>query len=191
MEPRDVLLESLDLVEPLVRLGKGGSGDRLNPNENAETARLRSQREHLLVFREKHVGLHEELLPIGDHRREKLLRERLVGRQVVVQKRDEPIPRPLNVGDDVFDGPGPESQAADVTGGAERTGMGAAPRRLDWIEWKIPGGIEQIQPGRFQPGQVDRSVSLVEPPHPSSRGIGYYPRPHFVSLTHHHRVSVL
>lgn len=33
------------------------------------------------------MGLHEEVLPIGDHRREKTFRERLVGPEVVVQER--------------------------------------------------------------------------------------------------------
>ena len=109
VEPRDVVLETLDLVEPLVCLGQSRHRHGLNPHEDTNTARLGGQGEQLLVFCEKYVGLHEELLPIGDHGREKLLRKGLVGRQVVVQEGNEPVACPLNVGNHVIDRPGPEA----------------------------------------------------------------------------------
>ena len=86
------------------------------------------------------------------HHCEQLLREGLVGCQVVVQEGGEPVAGPIEVGYDMTDRPGPESQAVDVSCGAEGAGMGAAPRRFDGVEREIPGGIEQIQLGRFQPG---------------------------------------
>ena len=49
------------------------------------------------------------------HHCEQLLREGLVGRQVVVQEGDEPVARPLNVGNDVINGPGPESHAVHIS----------------------------------------------------------------------------
>ena len=191
VEPRDVVLETLDPVEPFVRLGKSGCGNRLDSHKDTNTARLGGQGEQLLVFREEDMGLHKELFPKGDHRREKLLRKGLVGRHVVVQEGNEPVARPQDVGDDMADRTGPESQAVDVSCGAKGAGMGAAPRRLDRIEREIPGDIEQIQPGRFQPGQVNRRFPHIDALHPSGHCIGDNPRPHFVSLSHHHRVGML
>jgi len=78
----------------------------------------------------------------------------------------------------------------DVSRGTERAGVRAAPRRLDGIERKIQGSIKEIQPGRFQPGQVDRSIALVDSPHSSSLGIGDNLRPNLVSLTHHDGIGV-
>ena len=76
VEPRDVLPEPLDPVEPLIRLGKGGSGHGLHPNEDSEATRLCGQGEQLLAFCKKHMGLHKELdlVPFGSgrrHRRER------------------------------------------------------------------------------------------------------------------------
>ena len=62
VEPRDVVLEALDPVEALVRLGQGSGGHGLDPHKDAEAARLCGQGEQLFVFREEDVGLHEEFL---------------------------------------------------------------------------------------------------------------------------------
>ena len=67
--------------------------------------------------------------------------------------------------------------------------MGAAPSRLDGIERKISGGVEQVQLGRFQPGQVDRPIAPVNPLQPPDLGIGNDLRPHLVGLAHYHRIG--
>jgi hypothetical protein len=66
------------------------------------------------------LRLHEELLPIGDHRQELLFRECLVGREIVVKKRNDVVTGSLDVGDDVIDRSGPEAVAVDVSRRAER-----------------------------------------------------------------------
>jgi len=60
VETRDVVLEAIDPVEALVRLGQGIGGHGLDPHKDADAARLCSQQEQFIVFREEHVGLHEE-----------------------------------------------------------------------------------------------------------------------------------
>ncbi len=57
VETRDVVLEAIDPVEALVRLGKGIGGHGLDPHEDADAARFCSQQEQFIVFREEHVGL--------------------------------------------------------------------------------------------------------------------------------------
>jgi len=126
VEPRDVVLEALNPVEPFVCLRKRRGGHRLDPHKDAETSRLCSQGEQRFILRKEDVGLHEKFPPMGDHRREEPLRERLVGREVVIQKRYDPVVRSLDVGNDMIDGPGSEAAAVDVSRGAKRTGMGAA-----------------------------------------------------------------
>lgn len=95
VEPRDVVLEALDFIETLIRLGQRISGNGLDPHEDAETPRLCGQGEQFLVFCKEHMGLHKELLTIRDHRREKLSCEGLVCREIVVQEGDEPVAGPL------------------------------------------------------------------------------------------------
>jgi hypothetical protein len=57
MEARDVVFEAIDPVETRVRLGKGIGEHGLDPHEDADTARFRSQGEQSIVFREEDVGL--------------------------------------------------------------------------------------------------------------------------------------
>jgi len=101
VEMRDVVLEAIDPVEALVRLGKGIGGHGLDPHKDADAARLCSQQEQLLVFREEDMGLHEELLLMGDHRHEKLFREHFIGREVVVKECDDVVAGPPDIGDDL------------------------------------------------------------------------------------------
>lgn len=68
--------------------------------------------------------------------------------------------------------------------------MGAAPCRLDGVERKVPGGIEQIQPGRFQLGQVDRRFTHVDTLQPTGRGICNDLRPHLIGLTDNNRIGM-
>jgi hypothetical protein len=101
VETRDVVLEAIDPVEALVRLGKGIGGHGLDPHKDADAARFRSQQEQFIVFREEHMRLHKELLFMGDHRREKPFREHFIGREVVVKECDDVVAGSPDVGDDL------------------------------------------------------------------------------------------
>jgi len=190
VETLDVVLEALDPVEPLVRLGKGIGGHRLDPHKNADAARFCSQQEQFIIFREEDVRLHEKFLFIGDHRREKLLCEHFIGREVVVKECDDVVAGSPDVGDDMIDRLGPETVAVDISRRTKRTGMGAAPCRLDGIERKIPGGVKQVQPGPVQFRQVDRPLGSVDPPHSPGSRIGNDLRPHLLGLAHHNRIGM-
>jgi hypothetical protein len=61
------------------------------------------------------VGLHEEFLFMGDHCREKLFREHFISREVVVKKCNDVLAGAPDVGDDMIDGPGPETVAVNIS----------------------------------------------------------------------------
>ena len=127
---------------------------------------------------------------MGDHRREKLCSENFIGHEVVVKKCDHVVAGPPDVGDDMIDGPGPESVAVDISRGTKRTGMGAAPCRLDGVERKISGGVKQVQPRPIQFCQVNRLFGPVDSSHLPGRGIGNDLRPHLLGLAHHNRIRM-
>ena len=127
---------------------------------------------------------------MGDHRSEKLFRENFIGREIVVQERDDVVAGPPDVGDDMIDGPGPEAVAVDISRGTKRTGMGAAPCRLDGVERKVSGGVKQVQPGPVQFGQNHRLLGSVDSPHLPGHGIGNDLRPHLLGLARHNRIGM-
>ena len=190
VETRDVVLEAIDPVEALVRLGKGIGGHGLDPHKDADAARFCSQQEQFIVLPEEHVGLHKEFLFMEDHRREKLFRKHFIGREVVVKERNDVITGSMDIGDDMIDGPRPEAVAVDISRGTKRTGMGAAPCRLDGVERKVSGGVKQVQPGPVQFCQVNRLWGSVDSPHLPGHGIGNDLRPHLLSLSHHNRIGM-